>query len=470
MRTFSIPSPTLHTHNLEILIHTANSAINSSDDFVASLLVPGLDIKSSSSGKLSTVTYPVHKALIYGEGIKDLSTFATVEAFSDQHEEGRILHGVLDSSWNIAQHAANTDQPVSPINLALAETAIDAFRESPDNSFKYEHMWYGAGMPALSAWLVEGEGPPGSVKPVVRRLIKNLCKDARKAIKEDAAASLRQIKDVTVPDMTKRVMEQAISIWAQMAHTELRDRLDSAFDSQSWRKIKWWKLIWRVDEVSYTTLDVLKRAWLVESEKEMIWICGRIYQSGLLGPPRLNLALASDLENERPKLGSVPFAPDAADVGSQTPTFDEPPPFRHPWLQDISRARSALANLTVPPLQALSQTLLLQTLSTTVLASSFAALIYVSVSTTSPYEAGAIAATGLIFALRRLQTRWETARKEWEKKIREEGRRILRSTEDVLREGAEGFKPKVDEVDLEERASATKAVEYVEEVLRGLQK
>ena len=468
VRTFFIPSSLLRSHNLEILIHIANGATEPSSDLVTHLLVPAIDIRISGSGRLSTVTYPVHKALIYGEGIKNLSTFAAVEKESDQREEGRVLQGVLDCSWTTARQELSNDQAVSLVNLALAETAIEAFRESSDKSLEYEHLWYDAGMPALSAWLIEGSGQSGSVKPAVRRLIKILCQNASREMKKEAAVKLQQETAATVSDTTKHAIQQAISIWAQMAHTELRDRLEIAFDSKGWRKIKWWRLIWRADDVGYTVLNIIRRAWLVDAEKEMIWMCGRIYQSGLLGPPRLRLTPAIDLKDKSPKLGSVPFSPDATDIILPASTFEGPLTVRQPWLQDISRARSTLASLTVPPLQALSQTLLLQTLLTNVLASSFAGLIYLSVSTISPYESGAVAATGLVYSLRRLQTRWESVRAEWETRITEEGRRVLRCTEDAMREGAEGLKPQVNEVEIEERTLATNAVEDIEKALVSL--
>ncbi|CRK35258.1 hypothetical protein BN1708_016435, partial [Verticillium longisporum] len=60
-----------------------------------------------------------------------------------------------------------------------------------------------------------------------------------------------------------------------------------------------------------------------------------------------------------------------------------------------------------------------------------------SSSVTTLYEAGAVAALGIVWSLRRLQTKWETAREFWEGDIREEGRKAVRGAEasiaDVLK-------------------------------------
>lgn len=431
--------------------------------------MPSLEIANSASGKPATVTYPVHKILMYEEGLKSLGTFATIESHAEKRQEGRMFKGVIDWSWSTSQQRNIADEPVSPINLALAETAIETFRRSLDKSIEYEHMWFDAGVPALSSWLSEGTAAsPNMIKTSVKKLIQTICDKARQEILREEVHKLQQQNAATVPIATKNIINQGIAIWAENAHTELRDRLSAAFGSRSWRKTKWWKLFWRVDDVAYVASEILQRAWLVDAEKEMIWISGRIHQSGLLGPPKLRPTPPHDPEEEEQKLGSKPPAPSAADLIPQASNFDEPPPVEHPWPQEMVRARSTLSSLTVPPLQALSQALVLQTISTNILTSSLAALLYVSISTTSPYESGAIAATGLAYSLRRLQKKWETARSEWETDVREEGKRVLRLTEVLAREAVEGVRPEIDEIGIQQRAVARKAVDKVRGALDEL--
>jgi len=463
VRTLFIPSPILQNHTIEIFVYTINSMTEPTNEGAASFLVPSLEIANSA------MTYPVHKALMYEEGLSSLGTFATIEAHVEQSQVGRMFKGVIDWSWSTSQQRDKADEPVTPINLALAESAIETFRRSLDKSIEYEHMWFDAGMPALSAWLLEGtQAQPDFLKPAVRRLIQIICDNVDQGILREEVLRMQKEKAATVPIATQNIISQGITIWAQNAHTELRDRLNVAFASQSWRKTLWWKLFWRVDEVGYVASEILQRTWLVEAEKEMIWMSGRIHQSGLLGPPKLRPTPPHDPEDEEQKLGGKPPAPTAADFVPQASNFNEPPHFEHPWPQDMARARSTLSSLTIPPLQALSQGLVLQTVSTNVLVIFLSALVYVSISTTSPYESGAIAATGLVYSLRRLQKKWEYARGEWEMDVREEGRRVLRHTENLAREAVEDVQPEADEVGIRERAVARKAVGKVREALNEL--
>ena len=470
LRTFSLPSSTLSKHKLELLVHTINAAAELGQEQAANLLVPGLEIATSSSGR-STVTYPVHRALVYEEGLNSLGTFAAFEAREARPRRRLMLKGVIDWSWSTVQQRDDPGQAMSPINLALAERAIETFRNSLDKSLDYEHLWFDAGMPALSMWLLEGtESTSDSVKPSVASLIETICESTHQSIRNEAVRQAQRDQEATISASTRDVISQGISIWSENAHAELRDRLHSAFGSKSWKKTKWWKLFWRVDDVGYVSSDILQRAWLVEAEKEMIWIVGRIHQSGLLGIPQLRPTPVVDPEDTEQKLGGKPPAPSATDLAPQASTFDEPQAIKHPWPQHIAHARSALASLTVPPLQALSQALLLQTLSTNILTSALSVLLYVSISTTSIYESGAIAATGLIYSLRRLQNRWEAARGEWEAEVREDGRRVLRISEHIAREAVDEYKPEVDEVAARERAVAAEAVANVEEALVALKK
>ena len=469
VRTLSIPSPLLDNHKLEILVHTTSSTSGPTNTGAARFLVPGLETANSASGRLSMITYPVHKSLIYEQGLNFLGTFATIERNAEDYSEGQMLRGVVDWSWSSLQYQNRIEQHLLPINLALAEAAIERFRSSLDKSMEYEHLWFDAGMPALSAWLLGGtETQSASMKPATGNLIRSIYHVAYQEIANQEAASTEKELAARVPDTTKNVINQGISFWAENSHKELRDRLDSAFYSKSWRKTKWWKLLWRVDDVSYIASDILQRAWLVQAEKEMIWITGRIHQSGLLGPPKLRPIQPVDPEDEEQKLGGKPPAPTAADLVPRSSTFSDPSPAQQPWPQDISRARSTLSSLTIPPLQALSQALLIQTLSTNILTSSLSVLLYISISTTSIYESGAIAAVGLVYSLRRLQKRWETARNEWEVQLREEGRRVLRRTEDLAREAVKGVEPQVDEIGKRERDDARQTLNRVREAMESL--
>jgi len=471
VKTLSVPSSILHTHNLEIFVQ----AITPNDEMPGArstgFLVPALETAGSFGP--ATLTYPVHKSLVYAKSFEDAAS-TPIGTAPTTEQEGIMVKGVIDGSWNSLQPGIGQSTTISPINLSLGEIAIETFRKSLELSINYEHAWFDSGMPIVSAWLSEGtEVQPGALKPSLRRLTETVIFNTDNAIEAEKESKLQEAKGATISTSTRDIIDQGISIWAEDAHTELRDRLDSAFVSESWRKLKWWKLLWRVDDVGLIASDILQRGWLVEAERDMIWLSGRIYESGLIGPPKKRPPPIVDPEDPvNARLGARPFAPSVSDlVEKEIPSFESQDPSHtsHPYPQEISLARSSLSKITIPPLQSLSQTLLLQTLSTTALTSSLSALLYISISTTSVYEAGTIAAVGLAWSLRRLQKRWETARARWEVTLREQGRRVLGLVEaqarDVARDGGMG---KMDEMGIEERRIAKESVGRVRDALAGV--
>lgn len=80
------------------------------------------------------------------------------------------------------------------------------------------------------------------------------------------------------------------------------------------------------------------------------------------------------------------------------------------------------------------------------------------------YEAGAVAALGITWSLRRLQNKWEGARTFWEGEVREEGRRAVRATEGAVG-GVLVERPVGDVEGKAELDAARKAVQRAEEAL-----
>ena len=418
----------------------------------SSPLVPSLDINNSFQGQTSSVTYPVHKSLVYCDTLQQL----IMTNHEDEESEIAMIHQVVDGSWAALQTSSKEDSAISPINLSLGEVAVDSFRQSLENSVKFEHAWFDSGMPAIASWLVEGTStPPHTLKPSVWRLSNLILRNAFRKIQESEATKTKEAKTTSISTASLSVLEQGVSYWAESAHNELRNRLDGAFASKSWNKTRWWKLLWRVDEVGLIATDLLQRAWLVDAEKEMIWMFGRVHQSGILGAPKLELPPAkSQSGNEDTRTVNL------ADLVDQITPFEESgeeKPVFNPWPQDIYFARTALIRNTIPPLQAFGQKLLLQSVSTTILTSSLSALMYLSVSATG-FEAGAIAAIGFAFSLRRLQTQWERARKTWEITLKEDGKDILRRAEATFRVVLQtDTEPRVDPIEMEQIEAAKRA-------------
>ena len=390
---------------------------------------------------------------------------------------------------------------VSTVNLAAAETAIKTFRNSLDNSIAYEHGWLGSGMSKLAEWLVQGSHvSDGALNPAVRALAQSILDDTIETIKNEELHQSAELAATAVPASTRQTLHALLKTWVEQAHTELRDELDLAFSSRRWRRLSWWKLFWRVDDVSMIASEVLERSWLVEAEKEIIWLVGRITQAGLLKDISEDVGVhppATRKQREPQSLGQSPPPPTLNDLipksallrsSSTTTTATTsapsdsdidasriPPP--RPWPLQIPLARHSLCTSTLPPLQSLGLSLVIQTLQTLTVTSALSALVYVSVSSTSVYEAGAIAALGTVWALRRMQTVWEQERRRWEGEVRETGRGVLRDVEAVVagvvvgdREDGGGLEGKDRGLGVggEERRVAMEAVRKVEDVLEKM--
>ena len=479
VNTLSVPSSTLLSHNLEILIQAipVTSQITSTGD--RDFLMPLLQVPSSTTGRTSALVHPVHKALVYAEGLQYIASLSSSESHGE-HASSQMVKGVVDAGWTDLQRGAVAEQSLSRINLADAESAIDSFRKTSDMALEYEHAWFRSGLANVSAWLVEGvDVEPSNLKPSLRRLIETIANNAEQAILQEQRTRTLQLASSAVSASTRKSLEQDLIGWAEFAHTELRDQLDYAFLGRNWKKLAWWKLFWRVDDVSYITAEILQQAWLVAAEKEMIWQSGRIDHAGLGDPakfsrrrkPMAESEMAESESSTTSMIGSHPPPLLISDVGEEYlpakyPDDDSSEGMKGPWPQEISHARSSLVRITIPALQADSQRLLFQTISTTGLTSSLSALLYISFSSISMYEAGAIAAVGFVYSMRRLQKQWGLRKGVWEETIREKGRSVLRGAEDKMRSMVrEGGQRVVDETEEKDSAAAREGIERVRKAL-----
>ncbi|EKG19130.1 hypothetical protein MPH_03651 [Macrophomina phaseolina MS6] len=498
LRTISAPSRTLQKHNVEILISSLNANItgpispSNAEKPRDAILVPTLQTPTSASGRLTMVTYPVHRAIVYGEGVKNTVAYGRLTAAQSEDdlppETVKVAMGMPAPSIELDQKAS--DKYVA-IDIDLGAEALERFRESISNAVFYERGWHRSGLPALTAWLAHGTSTeaPSLLKPAIRDLVDSLLADADESITIEDTQRLQELLASSISESTRSAILSSLAVWAELAHTELRDQLDLAFSSKAWRKLSWWKLFWRVDDVGMILSELLERRWLVSAEKDVIWVAGRIEQAGFFAndpdasslPERASL-LQSPSSAKSQKIGDVPDAPrpsalkkydddrravatsDGEDAAAFTPV-----PLK-PWPQQIPMARAHLCATAVPPLEALAQKLVVQTLSTVGATSALSGLLYFSAST-GLFEAGAVAALGAVWSLKRMQGAWENVRSRWEGEVREEGRKVLKETEEVVREvvNVRG-RPEMDAVGTQERKAAREAVERARKALEGLEK
>ncbi|USP72848.1 hypothetical protein yc1106_00122 [Curvularia clavata] len=459
-RVLAVPSRTLHSHNLEVLVSTVN--VNtartaphvSTESPTESLLVPKLQ---ATSARGLPVPYPVHKTLILGEGLDSAISFGRFSADGLDEMQG-MVKVAIDLPVPSTESTPDASTESAPVNVAVGAKALDSFRESIKNATIYERLWFQSGLPALSQWLVQDLQTSEGIKPPLRTLISSVTDDVEANVLKEDSARLQKLASVQTDAEVAASIVGHLETWAENSHTELRDQLDEAFAAKNWHKLAWWKLLWRVDDITMISSEILERRWLVSAEKNSVYLAGRMNQAGYPD------------EIQRPIVSSIPEATteDTAPT-AENPRMDLSTDVRKPipWHQQISNARTELINDTVPPLQALAQRLLLQTFSTTSISSAASALLYVSMSSFSVFEASAVAALGLTFSLRRMQKIWEGARESWQVTVKEEGRRTLKSTEESVRFIIENTEKKevAEPEDVAERRAAREAVLRVREAL-----
>ncbi|KAH7079530.1 hypothetical protein FB567DRAFT_476158 [Paraphoma chrysanthemicola] len=467
-RVLSVPSRVLRSHNLEILVSTLN--VNTSDIIAAttenseeSILVPKLQ---ATPPRGLPVPYPVHKTLIFGEGLDSALAFGRF-ASDTRGDLGGMIKIAIDLPAPSEEPKPDAQARSTAVNVQVGAQAIATFRESIQNSIAYEKGWYRSGLPSLSTWLTQDLEPSEPIKPIVKTLVSSVVDDVEANILKADTAQIHKLAALASTQNTSASITTHLDSWAEQSHAELRDQLDDAFSSRNWHKLAWWKLFWRVDDVTMLATEILERRWLTSAEKSSIYLAGRMNQAGYpdelqqpvgyVVPEATTLETAPTIENPRTDLST--------EVRKSIP-----------WPEQIAAARSEIIADTVPPLQALAQRLILQTFSTTSISSALSALIYVSVSSFSVFEASAVAALGLTFSLRRMQKLWEGAREVWEGTAREEGRLTLKKTEEVVRMIVKGEERRragltVDEDEgVKERRKAREAVKKVREALERVGK
>ncbi|KAI0552117.1 hypothetical protein F4679DRAFT_98277 [Xylaria curta] len=417
-----VSSATLDGHNLEILIADTDpfrpapgeGALDKLEDAV---LVPTVDIPASDAGPYAPIAAPVHKALVVADGIRGAASVLSSMPASEN------VSGVLKYAVNIPEYRPTeaSSLPFTPIDISTARIGLGLVRKDIGRAIEYEHLWFQSNIPKLVDWLkADILTTSGNItKPPVRELIASLLRNASASLRAEEARLSSPINART----HMGALDDGLAEWAESAHSELQEQLDVAFSGGRWRKLGWWKLFWRVDDVGMLTSDILAQRFLPVAERSSVFLAGRMREAGfrLFRPlPR------SPCSNQVPVPSSQP--------SHSVTNSDLAKPSRREinWPTHIPDARSYLQTDTVPALQALAQKLVLQTLSTSGLMTALGALAYVGTLTTTLYEAGAVAALGIVWSMRRMQGRWETARDFWEGEVREEGRKAVQGVEEAM--------------------------------------
>lgn len=424
LNELAISSAVLGGLNLELLLMNGNvSTIPSGDLSISSvedmILSPMVDMPTTED-RFSPIATPVHKTILVANG------------FSGAVNVSRMTFPILGGNDNIlgAVHMEGLTKEqldgatFEVVDVAMAENAIALFRQGPQYGMEYEKLWFASNMSVLAQWLKSDLDGVDGTKPVVKKLVASLLQNTLASAQAEEARRLS--RTLTVKNLPEAgELNEALTEWSQSAHSELQSGLDLAFTGRRWRKLGWWKLFWRVDDVAMLTNEMLSQRFLPTAEQELVYLTGRI--AGPRGEhPEYSQPMSSREAEEfkTKRFGSGELAPVSAGLPK--------------WPGHIAFTRRYLQNETIPALQALAQNLVIQFLGTSGIATSLAAMLYVSQFASTLYEAGGVAAVGIMYSLSRIQKKWETARGFWEGEVREEGRKAVRGTEKSIAQALNG--------------------------------
>lgn len=492
VRTLLIPSPFLKRHGLEIMITGLNAG--GTGDFPGadkralegSLLVPTLSMPNTTAGRMGFVRYPVHRALIVGEGVEGAV------------ESGRLLAAGLDkelvgSAINLsmtvpaASEAGQATAQIGQIvNTSLASHALQLFRENKANGALFSDEWEASKISSIAEWLAASNvrETESGLKRSVSAQISSALRSTGDAIDQIQTDRSIEASRATVPDAKRAELQKAISTWSADAHKDLQLNITTALASKSWRRTAWFRLLWRVDDVSYSAADILRRSWLNEAEQTLAFLSGRILEANLATSDELKETGAAqrlldegnrkEMETYEAVKGTKESVAELMQMPMMLSRVREQSGvnalFDPPWPQTVYLARARMLHTIVPALHRKAQTLLVTTLTTISGTSALGAWIWVATGGAGLAEAGAVAALGLVWSLRRLQKQWGKQREDFQVQIREDGRRVLAEVEGQLRRiVSDGGRVTVRPEDVEAWSRARSGVDAVMEALRKVQ-
>jgi hypothetical protein len=484
--TLLIPASVLQRNNIEILVSSVNAPIargglvNGTTTTSDAFLSPTISTPANASGRQTMINQPVHKSLLVAKDLNELVGVAELLAsakFSSKSEAQMV-----DILVNLEGATGNQIEQTMVVDAQKAEAGLNAIRSSLEKATTYEHNWLDSGMPVLSRWLTLASAKDSvSLSAPVKNLITSLLNNASSTIDTQSKEAAESAELNSITENTRATLETAIRDFSYSAHAELQSGLAMAWSSRNWRKLAWYKLFWRVDDVSLILTDLISNAWLPRTEKAVYEISGRLLQAGI--PPsdfeeapaevKVVAVRESVMASMEPlavagvaSAGTSTIAP----IPGQTDVVLQKSRLNPPSLASaISTARQAFMSRAITELTFSAQQIVLKTLTISGLSAGLSSLAFFSIAAGSIYESATIVALGTAYALRRMQGDWQTECKALEDGLLDAGRTVLRQTEERMRELVrDGRRLDEDSVETRTRREASEAVGKAKQALKKL--
>jgi len=483
-----IPSAVLEQNNMEILVSTIqgprNGELLQGVQTVASdaFLSPSIGTPTAATGRQTAISQPVHSTLLVTKGLDEL--MSATELLASTNFTAMEDRASVQLVVNLEDIKAEAPGQVLLVDATKAEEGLAAIRRSVKEATIYEHKWVDSGLPSVSDWftLASAARSEGVIPAPVRLLISSLLTNATRNLQAQAALESRSNTAMSLSLSTRSNLEAAVEEFSRNAHQELQSGLASAWDSRNWRKLAWYKLFWRVDDVGLIVADLVTNAWLPRTERAVYELSGRLSQAGIspmdvppTPTPSLGPIVVSDpepaqiLHAHAEVATEPPIQPVVANPTGTSEVKMAPVPQPIPLSSSISETRTQQMRLAIVSLTSTAQQIVFKTFSLTGLSAGLSGLTYVSLGPGSLYQAGTIVALGTAFALWRMQGDWLKATKFMEESLHDEGKTVIQRIVTRMRQLVEDASIIVeDEVEVHTRREAENAVMRAKEELDRL--
>ena len=331
----------------------------------------------------------------------------------------------------------STEEKVIEADHQLAREAIQNLRNGKIDAAAFAKAWTQSNFHRILHWLRVGTARTSETLPVAQsELVRILLEDAlRKCQRYQVSGQMDVVNSAPntyaeahhagndTKDQRRLDLENACAQWSKNAHSELQTQLNPTELGPMWRSLVWWRLPFRADDVQANATTLVERSWLVESERKLLYLCGRF--ESLLAMKSSRTAIDRRISDVPPQ-----WKENLADSKHE---IDDALPQGTP---NLVKKRQNLIRTSVGNLAAQAQTTIINAGSKTFFTGALATLVYISppiASFSTLSEAAAIATLGLMYSAYGVQRRWEASRVEWLNNVHLSGVDAVRRIERFLR-------------------------------------
>lgn len=441
----SLNSPFLYNHNLEILLTSLPALQSSKEDIDAPTLHASIlqsDFEAEKNVTGSVIRYPVHKSIIFSQGLAQSLTTAGLISRISEFDEG--LDNVCTVAW-LPEIERNAVQPsvrgkLQLLDLAAAEAILTHFRNTSTNIHTPQEAYYDSGLGELKNWVAHGmETRAHTVPRATRSLISSIFKDVSTSVRQLSKVSQLpvgtngySIRDAIIHPGnvdTLKTLTDAMRSFATESHQELKTSFDSAFCSWIWtRKLSWYRLVFNIDDVSYLASTNLSDKLLPATERQALILAGRMWAAGFRSveaTPTVSNKATEGIAHSTPAQNEIAeIVALAQNDGRSLSTPQEVlrliSPSYPSFFQDL---RTQVAATHIPSLHAVAIKHVLA--STSLLCTSIFTTALLHFSQIPFYTSFTTAAVGGVISMGYLQRKWDKEKVKFEKDVRELGRQAV---------------------------------------------